>query len=79
MTKDMTTPSDAEAGALAEYRLEARAWLAQNLERRDGPAPDHGIEHYTPEVIAANRALQRLLFDGGYAGITWPKEYGGQG
>ena len=29
--------------------------------------------------MAANRALQRRLFEGGYAGITWPKEYGGQG
>ena len=46
---------------------------------RDGPALDHGVDHYTPEVMAANRALQRRLFEGGYAGITWPMEYGGQG
>ncbi len=29
--------------------------------------------------MAANRALQHRLFEGGYAGITWPEEYGGQG
>jgi alkylation response protein AidB-like acyl-CoA dehydrogenase len=29
--------------------------------------------------MAAERALQRRLFEAGYAGITWPAEYGGQG
>jgi len=29
--------------------------------------------------MEANRALQRRLYEGGYAGITWPTEYGGQG
>jgi len=31
------------------------------------------------EEIAAQRALQRRLCEAGYAGITWPAEYGGQG
>ncbi len=76
---DLTTPDDAEQEALEEYRRDARAWLAENMPRREGPEPDHGIDYYTPEVMAANRALQRRLFEGGYAGITWPTEYGGQG
>ena len=25
------------------------------------------------------RQWQRMLFDAGYAGLTWPREYGGQG
>ena len=29
--------------------------------------------------MARARALQRLLYDGGYAGIAWPAEYGGRG
>ena len=29
--------------------------------------------------MTTNRALQKRLFEGGYAGITWPEEYGGQG
>jgi alkylation response protein AidB-like acyl-CoA dehydrogenase len=64
---------------LVEYRRAARAWLAENMPRREGPAEDHDIDSFTPEVMAANRALQRRLFEGGYAGITWPREYGGQG
>jgi alkylation response protein AidB-like acyl-CoA dehydrogenase len=31
------------------------------------------------ESIVPARALQRPLFEGGFAGITWPTEYGGRG
>ena len=79
MTVDGITSSAAESEALRDYRRTARAWLTQNLQRQHGPALDLGVDHFTPEVMAANRALQRRLFDGGYAGITWPVEYGGQG
>ena len=61
----------------------ARAWLAANLERRDAgdaAAPTRGTAPTTTwSTSPAQRALQRKLFDAGYAGITWPKEYGGQG
>jgi alkylation response protein AidB-like acyl-CoA dehydrogenase len=69
-----------EVPDLEEFRARARAWLAANMERRDGPAvARRDADHYTPEVIATNRARQRKLFDAGLAGLTWPKEYGGQG
>jgi len=61
------------------YRLRVRTWLADNLSPRDAPARVHAIDHYTPEVMRTNRALQRQLFEGGYAGISWPAAYGGQG
>jgi alkylation response protein AidB-like acyl-CoA dehydrogenase len=64
---------------LEEYRTTARTWLAANLERRDGPVIAREVEYYTPEVMATNRALQRRVFEAGYAGIPWPREYGGQG
>jgi alkylation response protein AidB-like acyl-CoA dehydrogenase len=64
---------------LDDYRAEARAWLAVNLERRRGPVVEHDVDHFTPEVMAESRARQRRLAEGGYAGITWPKTYGGQG
>ena len=65
--------------SVEDYRLRARAWLAQNLERRDGNTAPRRLEDFTPEIIQENRPLQRRLFEGGYAGITWPAEYGGQG
>ena len=67
---------------LDNYRHQARAWLAANLERRKGwnsPTRQRGLDHRTAEGIASQRSIQRALFDGGYAGITWPTEYGGQG
>jgi alkylation response protein AidB-like acyl-CoA dehydrogenase len=66
---------------LDEFRERARRWLAGNLEPRDpeAPAAPRHDEEYTAEFLASQRALQRKLFDGGYAGITWPAEYGGRG
>ena len=63
------------------FRLEARAWLEANLERRpDGDAAGRARrEASTPEDIARARVLQRKLFDGGFAGISYPIEYGGRG
>jgi alkylation response protein AidB-like acyl-CoA dehydrogenase len=63
-----------------EFRLEARAWIEANLERA-APTGRKGArtETMTPEEIAAARVLQRKLFDAGYGGISFPKEYGGRG
>ena len=33
----------------------------------------------TREDLTAERALQRQVYEAGYAGIDWPAEYGGQG
>ena len=64
---------------LESYRIQARAWLSGNLELRDRAAEELEIDHFTPDVMTSNRALQRRLFEGGYAGISWPREFGGQG
>jgi alkylation response protein AidB-like acyl-CoA dehydrogenase len=55
--------------------------MAANLEQRDPHARPrvHGVGHRTAEMFLPERVLQRRLFDAGYAGLTWPKEYGGQG
>ena len=42
-------------------------------------AKPRGVDHRTVEQMALERAMQRLLFDAGFAGITWPEEYGGRG
>jgi alkylation response protein AidB-like acyl-CoA dehydrogenase len=75
--------SHANMEELDAYRARARDWLARNLERR-GPRTEAGTTNLgagdkDDAAIAEQRTLQRRLYDGGYAGITWPKEYGGQG
>jgi len=63
---------------LHEYRLQLRAWLADNIERYEGEDPDLGAD-ISPERVANGRVIQAKLYDAGYAGFTFPKEYGGQG
>jgi alkylation response protein AidB-like acyl-CoA dehydrogenase len=57
------------------FRAELRAWLADAVPSLP-PEPD-------PDNWDARRAYdtgwQRMLYDAGYAGINWPKEYGGRG
>ncbi|MCK9904508.1 acyl-CoA dehydrogenase [Parafrankia colletiae] len=71
----------ATAPDLEEYRVAARRWLAANLERREaGQAGGRGgSDAHTEEDFRAERALQKKIYEAGYAGINWPSEYGGQG
>jgi alkylation response protein AidB-like acyl-CoA dehydrogenase len=59
-----------------DFRNRARAWLEQNAPRRGDDDESGGPGH---AGIAAQRAFQARLYDAGFAGITWPSEYGGQG
>jgi alkylation response protein AidB-like acyl-CoA dehydrogenase len=67
---------------LDEYRQQVRTWVEANLEPK---APDEGGmgnrsgAHMTREQLDTERALQKKLWEAGYAGISWPTEYGGQG
>lgn len=56
---------------LAHFRAEARAWLSANV-------PTHGAPLEGPESRAFVLDWQRLMYDGGWAGLTWPKDYGGR-
>ena len=68
--------SDATAGEDVEsFRLRARAWLAENMP----PQPDEPFAHTDPARWPRAKELQRLLFDAGFAGLCFPKAYGGQG
>jgi alkylation response protein AidB-like acyl-CoA dehydrogenase len=51
---------------LESFRVRAKEWMEANLPSLDGPRMD-------------DHELQRLLFDQGWAGIAFPKEYGGAG
>jgi alkylation response protein AidB-like acyl-CoA dehydrogenase len=59
----------------AAFRAEIRAWIEANLPAelrgsRGGAARFEGPE---------SRDWSRKLYEAGYAGLTWPKEYGGSG
>jgi alkylation response protein AidB-like acyl-CoA dehydrogenase len=62
------------------FRLRAREWLAANMPPMPaGATPFDASAMEDPVKIAHARELQRKLYDGGFAGICYPKEYGGQG
>jgi alkylation response protein AidB-like acyl-CoA dehydrogenase len=56
----------------AAFRDEVRGWLEEN---HPGPGPRYG----TAEWIEFATEWQRKLHAGGWAGISWPAEYGGRG
>jgi len=59
------------------FRSELRAWLKQNQPEKWNVSARAG--ETDPEYWAYLRTWQKTLFDGGWAGISWPKEYGGRG
>jgi alkylation response protein AidB-like acyl-CoA dehydrogenase len=60
-----------------EFRDEFRAWLGENVPA-EWAGGGTGSEDRA-EYIEYLRAWQRKLYDGGWAGISWPKEFGGRG
>jgi len=61
------TPSPSEQ----TFRDELRAWLADN---HPGPEPEGDVAGFE-----FRRSWQRALHEAGWAGVSWPKEYGGRG
>ncbi len=57
------------------FRAQLRDWLATVLPTVP-PRPD---ANDWPGRREYDTHWQQLLFDAGYAGINWPKEYGGRG
>lgn len=58
----------------AHFRQGLRTWLEKSLPLLPWPEPAEMVNK-----APFWREWQRMLFDAGYAGLTWPKEYGGQG
>ncbi len=73
MTTDAPAPEDLEA-----FGLRARHWLAEHMPRL-APGSDNSQLMHNDESGERARALQRTLFEGGFAGLCFPTEYGGQG
>ena len=63
---DLTLSPSEEA-----FRDELRAWLAENHPGEEPSGDD--------EAFDFRREWQRKLHEAGYAGFSWPKEYGGRG
>ena len=57
---------------MTDFREEVRTWLAENVPREPRPP-------VSAEARDFDLAWQRTQFDGGWAGINWPTEYGGRG
>jgi alkylation response protein AidB-like acyl-CoA dehydrogenase len=55
-----------------QFRDKVQTWLAENKPRE--ARPDDGIP-----MREFDLAWQQRKYEGGWAGIAWPKEYGGQG
>jgi alkylation response protein AidB-like acyl-CoA dehydrogenase len=63
---DLTLSPQEEA-----FRDELRAWVEQNHPGEEPEGDEAAFEF--------RRDWQRKLFEGGWAGVSWPKEYGGRG
>src|SRR3954465_6201668 len=63
---DLTLSPQEEA-----FRDELREWLADNHPGEEPEGDEAGFEF--------RKAWQRKLADAGWAGLSWPKEYGGRG
>ena len=57
----------------ASYRAELRAWLDDAVADLPGSEPatlEERLDYWRP--------FQRRLYGAGYAGLSWPRAYGGQ-
>ncbi|AIT80057.1 acyl-CoA dehydrogenase family protein [Novosphingobium pentaromativorans] len=57
---------------LDRFRAECRDWLQDNVPTAKRPPDGLALREY-------DLAWQRTQYEGGWAGVSWPKEYGGRG
>ncbi|HZR84309.1 MAG TPA: acyl-CoA dehydrogenase [Candidatus Binatia bacterium] len=60
------------------FRAEVRTFLERALPAGWGTA-SYRPPREAAEIVAFDRAFQKKLYDAGYSGLSWPKEYGGRG
>jgi alkylation response protein AidB-like acyl-CoA dehydrogenase len=77
----MTAPESATTASTEDveaFRLRARRWLADNMPLLPEDRNNFQLAAEDEMGVRARR-LQGLLFEGGFAGLCYPVEYGGQG
>jgi len=61
-----------------QFRRRVAQWLHENLPP-GWNRPDFPVPKTSAEKVKFARAWQRKLYEGGWAGLSWPPEYGGRG
>jgi len=59
------------------FRQEFVSWIEKNLPKGYDPEKRDNFKT-AEEHMAAYKAFQKSLFEGGYTAMHYPKEYGGQ-
>jgi len=67
-----------ESPELLAFREKVRTWLDENLPPGWG-SPGHSGPRTAADRVAFAKQWQAKLHEGGWAGISWPVEYGGTG
>jgi alkylation response protein AidB-like acyl-CoA dehydrogenase len=78
MTDAAPTNSPTSIESVDEFRVRARSWLAQNMPRID-PGKPPIVHRGEGAAWLRARELQKRLYEGGFAGICFPRECGGLG
>ena len=73
-----TTSVDPTTETVEEFKQRAAAWLAANVPTIDPMNPPDADRGEDGPWLRA-RELQKKLYEGGFAGICFPREYGGLG
>lgn len=78
MSDDIVGPGVDDTPEEAALRAEVRAWMDEHAAPFGrGGAPRRMDD--TPAFVAASRAWQRTLDEGGWGAVTWPESFGGRG
>ena len=72
-----SVPATADPAELEAFRLRARDFLAASMPRLTDRS-NFDLMREDEDGLRA-RHLQKILFDGGFAGLCFPRAYGGQG
>jgi alkylation response protein AidB-like acyl-CoA dehydrogenase len=78
------TDGDSDIEDVESFRLRARTWIRENLRPVEpkavmGILRNENTDEQELAEVERDRQVQRMLYDAGFAGICFPREYGGQG